>query len=152
MTNDENDVNQKILKLHRTGCGVEWIDRSDVDLWNDVPPLTDERLFERDDYMCLYCGEWLWACDQIRDHVVPASLGGTDTWNNVVTACRTCSGRKAGRSIAEAESIGMSLLAVPYVPNRAEKLILAKRKVVADQMIFLSDQIGRGRGRWAVAH
>ena len=34
----------------------------------------------------------------------------------------------------------MSLLAVPYVPNRAEGLILENRHILGDQMEFLRSQ------------
>ena len=47
-------------------------------------------------------------------------------------------------SLAEAERrLGMRLLAVPYRPNRAEGLVLANRHILADQMAFLSNRLGR---------
>ncbi|MDJ0910746.1 MAG: HNH endonuclease, partial [Woeseiaceae bacterium] len=66
-----------------------------ADLLNDVPALTNRRLFRRDDHMCLYCGDYLYDSELTRDHVVPVSRGGADTWENVVTACRECNHRKA---------------------------------------------------------
>ncbi len=109
-----------------------------VDLINDVPALTNKRLFKRDNHMCMYCGDKLWDCELTRDHVVPVSRGGADTWENVVTACRECNHRKADKSLKEIEAKGMRLLAVPYAPNRAEGLILANREILRDQMEFLS--------------
>ena len=106
----------------------------EYDLLNDVPPLTNKNLFARDKHMCLYCGDYLYDCELTRDHVVPASRGGTDTWENVVTACRTCNHFKADKLLDE---IGMRLLAVPYAPNRAEGLVLEKRHILGDQMEFL---------------
>ena len=84
--------------------------------------------------MCLYCGDYLYTCELTRDHVVPVSRGGADTWENVVTACRICNHRKADKLL---EEIDMSLLAVPFVPNRAEGLILENRDILGDQMEFL---------------
>jgi 5-methylcytosine-specific restriction endonuclease McrA len=69
-----------------------------------------------------------------RDHVVPASRGGSSAWENCVTACRHCNQRKDDRTPEEA---GMKLLAVPYTPNLAEYLILSNRRILADQMEFL---------------
>ena len=109
-----------------------------VDLLHDVPALTNERLFRRDNYMCMYCGDYLYNCELTRDHVVPVSRGGADTWENVVTACRDCNHRKADMSLDEIEAIGMRLLAVPYAPNRAEALILGNREILSDQMDFLN--------------
>lgn len=106
----------------------------EYDLLNDVPALTNKNLFARDKHMCLYCGDYLYDCELTRDHVVPVSRGGADTWENVVTACRTCNHFKADKLLAE---IGMRLLAVPYTPNRAEGLILENRHILGDQMEFL---------------
>ena len=115
----------------------------DLDLLNDVPALTNKRLFRRDSNMCLYCGDYLYDCELTRDHVVPVSRGGTDTWENVVTACRLCNSRKADMRLKGIEAIGMRLLAVPYAPNRAEGLILENRNILGDQMEFLKDLAGR---------
>jgi 5-methylcytosine-specific restriction endonuclease McrA len=72
--------------------------------------------------------------DLSRDHVVPVSRGGTDTWTNAVTACRGCNTQKGGRSPEQAR---MPLLYVPYVPNRHEHFILRNRRILADQMEYL---------------
>jgi 5-methylcytosine-specific restriction endonuclease McrA len=69
-----------------------------------------------------------------RDHVVPASRGGRDSWTNSVTACRSCNTRKGNRSPEQAD---MPLLYVPYVPNRHEHFILRNRRILADQMEYL---------------
>ena len=111
-----------------------------ADLLNDVPALTNRRLFRRDDHMCLYCGDYLYDSELTRDHVVPVSRGGADTWENVVTACRECNHRKADMLLDEC---GMRLLAVPYAPNRAEGLILENRHILGDQMEFLKGHARR---------
>ncbi len=108
----------------------------DFDLLYDVPALTNKRLFRRDGGMCLYCGDYLYDYELTRDHVIPVSRGGADTWENVVTACRECNHYKADKLLDE---IGMHLLAVPYAPNRAEGLILENRDILGDQMEFLKD-------------
>ena len=111
----------------------------EYDLLRDVPSLTNQNLFRRDAHMCLYCGDYLYDCELTRDHVVPVSRGGADTWENVVTACRVCNHRKADMLIEEA---GMPLLAVPYAPNRAEGLILGNRHILGDQIDFLRAYAG----------
>ena len=113
----------------------------ELDLLNDVPALTNKRLFARDNHMCLYCGDYLYDCELTRDHVVPVSRGGTDTWENVVTACRACNHRKDDHML---EDIEIGLIAVPYAPNRAEGLILENRKILTDQMDFLKSRVGKG--------
>lgn len=99
-----------------------------------APVLTNRTLFERDRHLCLYCGRRFAAAQLTRDHVLPASRGGRSIWKNCVTACRHCNQRKDDRTPEEA---GMRLLAVPYVPNHAEWLILSNRRILADQMEFL---------------
>lgn len=100
-----------------------------------VPPLSNRELFHRDRHMCAYCGDEYSVQKLTRDHVVPVSHGGLDTWMNVVTACRHCNQRKAGRTPEQAH---MLLLYAPYVPNKAEYLILSNRNILADQMDFLA--------------
>jgi hypothetical protein len=73
-----------------------------------------------------------------RDHIVPFSRGGRDTWMNVVTACRSCNERKSDRT---PEGSGMELIYLPYVPNRAEYLILTNRRILVDQMEFLAQHV-----------
>lgn len=99
-----------------------------------VPPLSNRTLFQRDDHICLYCGERFSPRQLSRDHVRPISKGGADHWNNVVTACVRCNNYKAGRS---PEDAGMELLAVPFTPTHAEYIYLMGRNILADQMHFL---------------
>lgn len=99
-----------------------------------LPPLSNHTLFQRDDHLCLYCGQRFPDHQLSRDHVRPTSKGGGDTWSNVVAACIRCNGFKAGRI---PEDAGMELLAVPFTPTHAEYIYLMGRHVLADQMEFL---------------
>ena len=109
-----------------------------------VPPLSNRELFHRDQHLCLYCGQEYKPHELTRDHVVPLSQQGPDTWTNVVTACKTCNQKKGGR---RPEQAGMRLLAVPFVPSHAEYLILSNRKILADQMDFLHRHVPKDRRR-----
>lgn len=99
-----------------------------------VPLLNNRTLFERDDNICMYCGNQFAAPHLTRDHVQPVSRGGANSWENCVTACRGCNQAKDDRT---PEQAGMKLLAVPFTPNLAEYLILQNRRILADQMDFL---------------
>lgn len=103
--------------------------------FRDTPPLINSNLFARDRHTCMYCGASGPAIRLTRDHVIPRCQGGEDRWTNVVTACATCNTRKGGRTPDQA---GMPLLAVPYRPTWSEYLILANRRILADQMEFLT--------------
>jgi 5-methylcytosine-specific restriction endonuclease McrA len=109
-----------------------------VRAFSQVPPLNNRELFHRDRYLCAFCGSNLPASKLTRDHVIPFSRGGKDTWMNVVTACRSCNERKSDRT---PEMARMELLYLPYVPNRAEYLILTNRRILADQMEFLAQHV-----------
>ncbi len=99
-----------------------------------TPPLNNQTLFRRDAYLCMYCGMRFPSAQLSRDHIRPFSQGGTDTWNNVVTACRRCNNAKASRTPEQAK---MDLLAVPFTPTYAEYIFLKGRRVLADQMEYL---------------
>ncbi|MGI9334001.1 MAG: HNH endonuclease, partial [Gammaproteobacteria bacterium] len=90
---------------------------------------------------CMYCGKHTSENMLTRDHVRPLSQDGRDTWNNVVTACMPCNHAKGART---PEQANMTLLAVPYVPNRAEYLVLSNRRILADQMEFLRKRFRKG--------
>ena len=99
-----------------------------------IPPLHNLPLFQRDAYLCMYCGGRFPRAQLSRDHVTPLSQGGGNCWNNVVTACVRCNNHKAGCTPQQA---GLELLAVPFTPTHAEYIYLQGRKIVADQMEFL---------------
>ncbi len=106
-------------------------------VWNPVsalPGRDNRMLFARDRNICCYCGGVFPESELTRDHIVPRSQGGRDTWENCVTACRRCNLDKAGRT---PEQAGLKLLYVPYRPVKSEKLILANRHILADQMEYL---------------
>ena len=111
-------------------------------LYDKVPQLTNERLFRRDENICMYCGQDHSARKLSRDHIHPRSRGGEDVWENVVTACIPCNHKKNDRTPEEAN---MSLLALPYAPNHAEILILQNKNILADQMEIIRPHIPRAR-------
>ena len=92
------------------------------------------KLFVRDRHVCAYCGGRFGFDTLTREHIIPTSRGGRDTWMNCITACRACNGRKGNRLPEESN---MSLLYLPYTPSLHEDMILRGRRIVADQMEFL---------------
>lgn len=108
--------------------------------WRPAPALTNPKLFARDRFVCAYCGHTFAGDDLTREHIVPVSRGGQDSWMNCITACRGCNGRKGSRLPEEAR---MSLLFLPYVPSLHEDMILRGRRIVSDQMEFLLASVPR---------
>jgi 5-methylcytosine-specific restriction endonuclease McrA len=56
------------------------------------------NLFLRDMYQCQYCGDVLEFRDLTLDHVIPRSRGGKTSWENSVTACRSCNHSKGDKN------------------------------------------------------
>jgi 5-methylcytosine-specific restriction endonuclease McrA len=52
------------------------------------------NVFLRDRFTCQYCGRLLPASALTFEHVVPRAQGGATRWDNIVTACVPCNGRK----------------------------------------------------------
>ena len=100
--------------------------------------VTNTFLFARDNYSCLYCGRHrseLRGRDFLtRDHVVPLSRGGENTWTNVATACSPCNNRKANHL---PEQAGMRLLHPPTEPNYVQ-LVWAVRRVTPVQAKYVA--------------
>ncbi|TCZ88068.1 HNH endonuclease [Lysobacter sp. N42] len=130
---------RSIVELHPI---VATRGRANARALNPTPTLTNPALFARDAQLCLYCGLQFPRSQLTRDHVVPLSRGGRDSWENVVSACFPCNSRKRNRTPQQA---GMPLLAVPYRPSWIEHLILSNRHILADQMDFLRSQLPRSR-------
>jgi 5-methylcytosine-specific restriction endonuclease McrA len=74
--------------------------------------LSRKEVFIRDNYTCQYCGTR--TRDLTLDHVIPRSKGGPHTWDNLVSACRTCNHRKGGKHLAETR---MHLMCSPREPK-----------------------------------
>lgn len=74
--------------------------------------LTRREVFVRDRYTCQYCQHS--GSDLTLDHVLPRHRGGGHTWENLVTACKTCNHRKGGRTPEEAR---LRLVRPPFEPR-----------------------------------
>jgi HNH endonuclease len=65
-------------------------------------PQLRATLLERDGWRCRYCGELVTTSNATLDHVIPRSLGGPNTAENLVAACLACNSIKSGRTYEEA--------------------------------------------------
>lgn len=105
--------------------------------------VTNVFLFSRDNYQCQYCGrherELRDRESLTRDHVLPQSRGGKDTWTNCVTACSQCNWKKANKTPAEA---GLHLRREPVEPNFVE-LRWTVRKLTPLQRKYIAQFFGR---------
>jgi 5-methylcytosine-specific restriction endonuclease McrA len=74
--------------------------------------LSRKNILRRDGHRCQYCSRG--DTTLTVDHIIPKSMGGEDTWENLVTACVECNNRKGSRT---AEKAHMPLLRKPIKPN-----------------------------------
>lgn len=81
--------------------------------------LSRENIYKRDNYECVYCGTNNKKLLTL-DHVIPQSKGGPNTWNNLVTACKSCNGEKADLTL---EEYGKKI----PIPKRPHYLMLMKK-------------------------
>lgn len=104
--------------------------------WERVLKYSRTNVYLRDDFTCQL--QTTWKCKQTKgkskiadltlDHVVPRSMGGKTTWNNVCTSCRDCNSEKgADHSITPKKR--------PHQPTYYE--LLAKRKNLP---IYIKDE------------
>jgi 5-methylcytosine-specific restriction endonuclease McrA len=77
-----------------------------------IRKMTKLEVFNRDRYICQYCGRT--STKLTLDHVIPRHLSGEHTWENVVSACESCNRKKAGRTPSQA---GMPLRCKPAPPK-----------------------------------
>jgi 5-methylcytosine-specific restriction endonuclease McrA len=59
------------------------------------------RIFERDGYRCVYCGECFETDELSVDHVQPRVRGGDHSDGNLVTACKGCNTAKGPRRLSD---------------------------------------------------
>lgn len=80
-----------------------------------------KNLFARDNHHCQYCGQSRPMNQLSLDHVIPRSLGGKTTWENIVCSCMQCNSRKGGRTPSQA---GMRLLTQPTKPRSSPAMAI----------------------------
>jgi len=59
-------------------------------------------VYERDNWICQYCGEKVTKENATLDHYIPQVKGGKNTKENLRTCCLVCNGIKSGKSFEEA--------------------------------------------------
>lgn len=80
-------------------------------------PFTRANIYLRDDYTCQYTGVRYPVSELNIDHVMPASRGGKNSWENLVTCHKDVNFKKADRTPKEA---GLKLVKTPRAPSAWE--------------------------------
>lgn len=119
---------KSVIAIHGNFTGTSAV-------FNKTPQISRSLIFARDHHMCAYCGYTFVERDLELEHVVPVAQGGPNTWLNLVTSCYNCNDYKGNRT---PEQASMELLYKPYIPNRAEVLILLNPRILTDQREYLN--------------
>jgi len=93
------------------------------------PSFTRRNVFLRDEYICQYCSKRFHTADLSLDHVVPRSQGGPLSWENIVTCCKKCNGKKGSTPLSEIADKGMKLNRTPRCPSQRELAAISGRMV-----------------------
>lgn len=81
------------------------------------------RIFARDGFKCVYCGQSTYA-DDIKltiDHIKPLANGGDNNINNIVAACTDCNSQKSSGILSN------------LIINDITNSIKLRNKCIADQ-------------------
>ena len=65
-------------------------------------PEKRREVFERDNWICFYCGEKVNEKNATLDHYIPQHLGGENSKSNLKTCCLLCNSIKSGKMYEEA--------------------------------------------------
>lgn len=96
-------------------------------------PVSRRAILARDGHTCQYCRRPGRGTQMTVDHVVPRSLGGTATWDNLVAACAPCNRRKGNR---RPEDAGMTLVELPARPRYVAFVFLEERAPAAHREVW----------------
>lgn len=112
-----------------------------------APKFCRRSILLRDRYRCQYCGERFVEEELTFDHVIPRSAGGQTTWDNILSSCVDCNGRKraqmpnfSGRRGRVGSDGSMRPLKAPRQPTTAELLRAG--------LEFLDDEVRSDYGSW----
>lgn len=96
-------------------------------LYNLTP--NRRNILLRDNNQCQYCRQTFPPLELTLDHIVPKSLGGTNTWLNLVAACKSCNQKKGNKLLRDT---AMTLLRKPYSPKYSIFTSMLNDKQVSD--------------------
>jgi len=74
--------------------------------------LTRKNILKRDGNICQYCGSL--STEMTIDHIIPKDKGGSDSWLNLVAACRKCNFYKGNNYLRDTN---LTLIKTPSKPN-----------------------------------
>ena len=99
-------------------------------LYRTRVPFSKRNVLIRDGFKCAYCGNNHGKLT--LDHIIPKSRGGQTTFENCVSSCKICNGRKGNHTPREAR---MVLRVKPIQPTISEFLRMKSSKLNIHQIL-----------------
>lgn len=113
-------LNQYIHPKGRTRLGIVKLNRKNILI--------------RDKHRCQYCSKLCKGSDATIDHIIPRSLGGKTTWDNVVAACVPCNSKKGSKLLHETS---MKLNSDPKRPKIRDIFLNSTKSFPKDWLSYL---------------
>jgi len=110
--------------------------------YNKIPAYSVKQnmknIWLRDGKRCQYTGRMLSLSEATKDHVIPTSRGGKDSWDNLVTCCPNINKRKGDKTPEEA---GLRLLLTPREPKWSPlySVLYSGEAICSDWLPYLTD-------------
>lgn len=101
---------------------VSYVDESHLYTENDC--FSRSMILTRDGNVCAYCGGY----GNTVDHIVPRAKGGSNRWDNLITACVKCNAAKDDKMLVE---LGWEMLYQPVPISRSTLYAQHQDSVVA---------------------
>ena len=101
------------------------------------------EVLKRDAFTCQYCGRSAPDVKLEVDHIIPVSEGGTDTKDNLITACYSCNRGKSALSLRD-KFTGMSRTFVKRINRQIQVLELLESNPLTSVEIMKALSITRG--------
>jgi len=112
------NMDSELKRIHTVHYEIAVPEIVVLTLYDSLPmrevKFTRQNVFQRDKYICQYCGKKFPKDDLQKEHVIPKSQGGGNDWDNIVSACHPCNSKKRDRTPQQA---GMKLIKEPEPPR-----------------------------------
>lgn len=115
------------------------LNRSGITKKSPSTKISKKKVFERDSYICGYCGKKLNGSDKTIDHIIPKSRGGSKhDYKNVISCCSKCNSKKDNHLL---EEIGWTLKFPATNPNQNILYNIPQNKWLDSWETFLPNQM-----------
>lgn len=108
------------------------------------------RVFQRDGHACVFCGRKPPDVELVIDHLLPVARGGTDDFDNLVTACEPCNSGKSDKLINEVRGVDLETWREHI--RVARNAVIEQRRERAEEVFARWDSLFRRTSRWEEAN